>query len=735
MKFLLTRVLSTTLFTIVFSVPSQAQALLSNEAKINSIISQMTLEEKVDMLHGKHMFSSSGVERLGIADIEYADGPFGIREEMEPNSWKSLNLSTDSATFFPTGSALAATWSPEMAYAYGRGMGIEARLRGKDMILGPAINIQRIPTGGRTYEYFSEDPLLSGFLAVAYTKGCQETGTAACLKHYALNNQENYRGFVDVRISPRAMNEIYLKPFEMAVLEGDAWGVMAAYNKVDGKWCSDNEMLLTDVLRKRWGFPGIVISDWGGVHATSAVVAGMNVEMPGNRFMGKALLDSVKAGVISEAVIDQRVRELLRVRLLVQPIPAEKANKEMTAKPEQLKTAYEVAKRSIVLLKNDGVLPLNLKLVKKIAVIGDNARCKQALGGVGAGVKTLREVTPLEGIREAIGNGAEVIWAQGYPSYGAQERFKRVSPQMAPDRKLLAEAVKIARKADVVIFVAGDNREIETEGSDRVSIKMPQGQNEVAKALAAANKNLVTVIVAGGPLELETVRDASKALLISWFNGSEGGTALGDVLTGKVSPSGKLPFTFPIKLEDSPAYATGSYPQQLKGSDQQGDIFVGLVNREKNDRSQELIAPYAEELLVGYRWFTTKKLPVAYPFGYGLSYATFEYSNLTATPNAEGIRVEFDLKNNSSIDAEEVAQVYVSRKQSALERPALELKGFQRVALGKGKQKRVSILLRRNDMKDWNAAIENWQLEAGQVEVRVGSSSADLRLSQTCTIN
>ncbi|MBP5570985.1 MAG: glycoside hydrolase family 3 C-terminal domain-containing protein [Prevotella sp.] len=735
MKFLFSRMFLATLFTFVFTVSLQAQPLLKNEAKINDIISQMTLEEKVEMLHGKNMFSSAGVERLGIADLEYADGPFGIREEMEPHSWNSLHLTTDSATFFPTGSALAATWSPEMAYAYGRGMGIEARLRGKDMVLGPAMNIQRIPTGGRTYEYLSEDPLLTGFLAVAYTKGCQDTGTAVCLKHFALNNQENYRGFVDVRVSPRAMNEIYLRPFEMAVREGDACGVMSAYNKVDGKWCSDNEMLLTDVLRKRWGFPGIVISDWGGVHATSAVAAGMNVEMPGNRFMGKALLDSVKAGVISEAVIDQRVRELLRVRLLVKPVPAEKANAEMTAKPEQLKTAYEVAKRSIVLLKNDGVLPLNLKRVKKIAVIGDNARCKQALGGVGAGVKTLREVTPLEGIREAIGNGAEVVWAQGYPSYGAQQRFKRVSPQMAPDRKLLAEAVKIARKADVVIFVAGDNREIETEGSDRVSIKMPQGQNEVAKALAAANKNMVTVVVAGGPLELQTVRDASKALLISWFNGSEGGTALGDVLIGKVSPSGKLPFTFPIKLEDSPAYATGSYPQQLKESDRQGDIFVGLVNREKNDRSQELIAPYAEELLVGYRWFTTKQLPVAYPFGYGLSYANFEYSNLSAIPNAEGIRVEFDLKNNSSFDAEEVAQVYISRKQSALERPVLELKGFQRVALGKGEQKRVSILLRRNDMKDWNAAIDNWQLEAGEVDVRVGSSSADLRLTQTCTIN
>ena len=735
MKVPFSRMFLATLFMFVISVSLQAQGLLSYEEKISDIISQMTLEEKVEMLHGKHMFSSAGVERLGIADIEYADGPFGIREEMEPHSWNSLRLTTDSATFFPTGSALAATWSTEMAYAYGRGMGIEARLRGKDMILGPAINIQRIPTGGRTYEYFSEDPLLSGFLAVAYTKGCQETGTAVCLKHYALNNQENYRGFVDVRVSPRAMNEIYLKPFEMAVREGDAWGVMAAYNKVDGKWCSDNEMLLTDVLRKRWGFPGIVISDWGGVHATSAVVAGMNVEMPGNRFMGKALLDSVKSGIISEAVIDQRVRELLRVRLLVKPIPKEKANVEMTAKPEQLKTAYEVAKRSIVLLKNDGLLPLNLKRVKKIAVIGDNARCKQALGGVGAGVKTLREVTPLDGIREAVGNGAEVVWAQGYPAYGAQQRNKRVLPQMAPDRKLLAEAVKLARKADVVIFVAGDNREIETEGSDRVSIKMPQGQNEVAKALAAANKNLVTVVVAGGPLELETVRDASKALLISWFNGSEGGTALGDVLMGKVSPSGKLPFTFPIKLEDSPAYATGAYPQQLKERDQQGDIFVGLVNREKNDRHQELIAPYAEELLVGYRWFTTKQLPVAYPFGYGLSYATFEYSNLTTTPNAEGIRVEFDLKNHSSFDAEEVAQVYVSRKHSALERPALELKGFQRVALGKGEQKHVSILLRRNDMKDWNAAIENWQLEAGVVEVLVGSSSADLRLTQTCTIN
>lgn len=706
-------------------------ALLKHETEIDAIIKKMTLEEKVNMLHGKNMFSSAGVERLGIADIEYADGPFGIREEMEPHSWNSLHLKNDSATFFPTGSALAATWCPEMAYAYGRGMGIEARLRGKDMILGPAINIQRLPTGGRTYEYFSEDPLLSGMLAVAYTKGAQDVGAAVCLKHYALNNQENYRGFVDVRVSPRAMNEIYLKPFEMAVREGDAWGVMAAYNKVDGRWCSDNPMLLIDILRKRWGFPGIVISDWGGVHATSAVVSGMNVEMPGNRFMGEALLDSVKNGKIPVSVIDQRVRELLRVRLAVAPVPKEKANAEMTCKPEQLKTAYEVAKRSIVLLKNDGALPLNLNRIRKIAVIGDNAKCKQALGGVGAGVKTLREVTPLEGIRAVVKNSAEVVWAQGYPSYGPQQRFQRVSPQMPADPALLAEAVKVARSADVVIFVAGDNREVETEGSDRVSIELPQGQNEVAKALAAANKNLITVLVAGGPLEIQTVSEVSRALLISWFNGSEGGRALADVLTGKVSPSGKLPFTFPRKLEESPAYATKSYPQELKQQEKQGDIFVDLVNRERNDRNQELIAPYTEDLLVGYRWFTTKKLPVAYPFGYGLSYAEFEYSNLSVKPFAEGIRVEFDLKNLSDIAAEEVAQVYVSRKKSALKRPALELKGFQRVALKKGERQRVCVLLRRDDLKDWNAATNSWKLEKGQLDILVGTSSEDIYLKKT----
>ena len=430
--------------------------LMGNEAQIEGIIRSMTLDEKIAMLHGKHMFSSEGVPRLGIADVEYADGPFGIREEMEPHSWNSIHLDTDSATFFPTGSALAATWSTEWAYAYGQGMGREARLRGKDMILGPAINIQRIPTGGRTYEYLSEDPLLSGQLAVAYTRGVQDAGAAVCLKHYALNNQENYRGFVDVRVSGRAMHEVYLRPFEMAVREADAWGVMAAYNKVDGRWCSENAVLLDTILRRQWGFPGMVISDWGGVHSTvDAVTAGMNVEMPGDRYMGKALLDSVKAGKVSEAVIDQRVREILRVRLAVKPIPKEEANKLPVGNPEEMAVALEVARRSIVLLKNDGLLPIDPKRIKHIAVVGENAVTKMALGGVGAGVKTRCEITPLDGLRQILGPQVKITYVPGYKGFDRESRSKRVDPVQKADRQLMAAAVKAAKRADMVIFFAG----------------------------------------------------------------------------------------------------------------------------------------------------------------------------------------------------------------------------------------------------------------------------------------
>lgn len=714
------------------SIAAQAQKyptrLLDNESQIESIIKGMTLEEKVAMLHGKNMFSSAGIERLGIADIEYADGPFGIREEMEPHSWNSAHLTTDSATFFPTGSALAATWSTEWAYAYGRGMSREARLRGKDMILGPAINIQRIPTGGRTYEYLSEDPMLSGALAVAYTRGAQDDGTAVCLKHYALNNQEDYRGFVDVHLSDRAMHEIYLLPFEKAVREADAWGVMAAYNKVNGRWCSENEHLLNTILRQQWGFPGMVISDWGGVHSTvDAVTSGMNVEMPGSRFMGQALIDSVKAGKVSEAVIDQRVREILRVRFTVKPIAKEDANRLPVGNPEEMTTALEIARRSIVLLKNENLLPIDTKHIKSIAVIGENAVTKMALGGVGAGVKTRREITPFEGLQALVGNSVKLIYEPGYKSFDRDSRNKRLSPQQNADAQLMAQAVKAARKADLVIYFAGDNREVETEGSDRKSITLPSGQDELAIALAKANKQLVTVIVSGGPVDISTIDEVSGALVASWFNGSMGGQALAEVLTGKISPSGKLPMTWPKHLKDVPAYATGSYPQHVQNN-HQGDIFVGIVNNQSNDRRQQLVANYTEEEMVGYRWYDCKNVPVAYPFGFGLSYANLQYSDIKVIPTVEGLDVRFMLTNTSSIDAEEVAQVYVSRPLSNIERPVKELKGFKRVALKAGESKEITIPIRRNDLCHWDESAQTWMLEPGKVIIQVGGSSNILPL-------
>jgi beta-glucosidase len=732
------------LFTVhgsLFTSPALAQtsksSLLRHEKQIDAIIQDMTLEEKIAMLHGKNMFSSEGVPRLDIADVEYADGPFGIREEMEPHSWNSIHLTTDSATFFPTGSALAATWSTEWAYAYGKGMSHEARLRGKDMILGPAINIQRIPTGGRTYEYLSEDPLLSGVLAVYYTRGAQDDGTAVCLKHYALNNQEDYRGFVDVRISDRAMHEIYLRPFEMAVRDADAWGVMAAYNKVNGRWCSENKPLLTTILREQWGFPGMVISDWGGVHSTvDAVTSGMNVEMPGSRFMGQALLDSVKAGKVSEDVINQRVREILRVRLTVKPIAKEEANRQPVGNDEEMNIALEVARRSIVLLKNDKqqLLPIDIRRVRTIAVIGENAMKTMALGGVGAGVKTRKEITPYRGLQDLLGNSVKLTYAKGYKSYARQWGSPAQDPVQAADPELLEEAVKVAKSADLVLFFTGDNREVETEGSDRKSITLPSGQDELAEALAKANKKLITVIVSGGPVDVSTVSKLSGALVASWFNGSMGGQALAEVLTGKISPSGKLPMTWPQKLEDVPAYATGTYPQTLENNNQ-GDIFVDLTRNRSNDRRQELIANYAEEDLVGYRWYDQKKVAVAYPFGYGLSYAKFQYSDLQVKTVGEDIEVSFMLTNRSAIDAEEVAQVYVSRIKSAISRPVKELKGFHRVALKGGERQHVTITLHHADLRHWDEAAQDWKLEPGKIKIQVGGSSTNLPLKTEVRID
>ena len=731
---------------------SPQDKLTVNDKKINEIIAQMTLEEKVNMLHSKTNMSSAGVERLGIADMNYADGPFGIREEGQPNGFMSAGWTLDSATYFPTGSALAATWSEELAYKYGTGMGKEARLRGKDVILGPAVNIQRLPVGGRTYEYLSEDPILSAALALEYTKGVQDEGTAVCIKHFAVNNQETNRGSVNAILSERTLREIYLKPFERAIIEGGAMSVMPAYNKVNGDYCSENEHLLNEILRGEWGFKGFTVSDWGGTHSTmGAMLHGLNVQMTGSNYLGQPVIDSIKAGKLTEEMVDEKVRQILRVRFAIEPVPADVANKVMTSQPESQQIAKEVAEKSIVLLKNeDSVLPLK-KGIKTIAVVGQNAVLKTQSGGMGAGVKALYEITPLQGIQtRAAQDGIEVVYAPGYknfpgrrwgPAPATPNPLEAAAIDEPADPFLVSEACEAAAGADVVIFFGGTNKNIETEGSDRQNIDLPCGQNELVKALKAVNPNLVTVLISGGPTDLRELEPVSPAIVQGWWNGTEGGTALAEVLFGDIAPSGKLPFTFPAKLEDSPAYAMGNFPDKNAGGDLFSLMYRPDVMKMSREERQKLIdsmpkpeARYTEEFYVGYRWFDTKNVKPMYAFGHGLSYVDFEYDDLKAVAGKDAVKVSFKLENEGSMPADEVVQLYVTRVDSKVEWPTKELKAFQRVSLKPGESKVVNLEIPFKDLRYWNETTHAWDLEHGKLQLLLGSASDDIRETAEVTI-
>ena len=721
---------------------SPQDRLTVNDKKINAIIAQMTLEEKVEMLHSKTNMSSAGVERLGIADINYADGPFGIREEGQPNGFMSAGWTLDSATYFPTGSALAATWSEELAYKYGTGMGKEARLRGKDVILGPAVNIQRLPVGGRTYEYLSEDPILSAALALEYTKGVQDEGTAVCIKHFAVNNQETNRGSVDAQLDERTLREIYLKPFERAIVEGGAMSVMPAYNKVNGDYCSENEHLLNEILRGEWGFKGMTVSDWGGTHSTmGAMLHGLNVQMTGSNYLGQPVIDSIATGALTEDLVDEKVRQILRVRYAIEPVPADVANTQMTSQPECQQIALDVARKSIVLLKREGgLLPISSD-VRKIAVIGQNAVLKTQSGGMGAGVKALYEVTPLDGIQaKADEKGIEVVYAPGYKNYPGR-RWGPAPAETNPleasaidepaDPQLVAEAVALAKDADLVIFFGGTNKSIETEGSDRKDIDLPCGQNELAAALQAVNPNIVAVMISGGPTDLRAIEEICPSILQGWWNGTEGGTALAEVLFGEISPSGKLPFTFPRQLEDSPAFALGNFPDPNGAG---GDLFTLMFRPDVMKMSPEErqafinslpkpVSKYTERFYVGYRWFDTKEIQPMYAFGHGLSYVPFEFGPVKAKAGADSIKATLDITNHGEMTADEVVQLYVHRIDSQVEWPAKELKAFKRVTLDAGQTKKVTLEVPLKDLRYWDEAAGAWALEHGELEILVGNAS------------
>lgn len=700
------------------------------DTKIDSIISQMTLEEKSGMLHGISMFTTAGVERLGVPELKMADGPLGIREEISRSSWAPAGLDNDFATYYPTGSGLSATWNPKLSYTFGVSVGEEARARGKDVLLSPAINIIRTPLGGRTYEYLTEDPFLNKKLAVPFIVGLQENDVAACVKHYAANNQETNRDFVDVQIDERTLREIYLPAFEAAVKEAKAYSVMGAYNKFRGEYLCENNYMLNDVLKGEWGFEGVVISDWAAVHTSViSLKSGLDIEMgtpkPFNEFfLADALIDSVKVGKISEAELDTHVKRILQLMYTIKSMGGEERKKGSINTEAHFKDAYNIASESVVLLKNSkNLLPLNISGVNTIAVIGANATKKNALGGFGAGVKTKREITPLEGLKNRLPESVTINYAEGYQERYApkkEAKFGDVTQERAEtidelDSKLLEEALDAAKNSDMTIIFSGSNRDFETEASDRLDLGLPFGQVELIEKVLEINPNTIVVMIAGAPFDINSIKEKSSTLVWSGFNGSEGGNALADVLLGTINPSGKLPWTMPVSIADSPAHATNSFP---------GDKIVS----------------YDEGLLVGYRWFDTKNIEPMYSFGYGLSYTTFGVKNVhadkqTSYTKNETIFISVDVTNTGSVDGKEVVQLYSAKKDSKVERAVQELKGFEKVLVKAGATTKVVIAVPVNELAYYDVEKKEWIVETGSYQFKIGTSSRDMKAEVSVTIN
>lgn len=711
------------------SAKNVKQISLDYDQKIDSLIALMTLEEKAGMLHGNTMFATKAVKRLGIPELTMTDGPLGVREEISERSWVPAGWNNDFATYYPAGGGLAATWNTDLAYLFGKSVGEEAIARDKDVLLSPAINIIRTPLGGRTYEYFTEDPFLNKEMAVPFIKGVQKNDVAVCVKHFAANNQETHRDYVDVQIDERTLREIYLPAFKAAATEAHALSFMGAYNKCRGNYLCENDYMLNDVLRNEWGFKGIVISDWAAVHDTKkSLENGLDVEMgtvkPFNEFyFADPLIAKVRAGEIDEAEVDKSVKRVLRVMFNLKSMDDVGRVKGSINTEAHFKDAYDIAAESVVLLKNDNnILPLNLEGVKSIAVIGNNAKKKNALGGFGAGVKTKREVTPLEGLKNRLPNAITINYAEGYlERYANDEKAKFGDITLnGPvtinelDSKLLTEALNAARNSDVTIIFAGSNRDYETEASDRASLALPFGQEKLIEKVLEVNPNTIVVMIAGAPFDIDTISNKSSSLIWSWFNGSEGGNALADVILGTVNPSGKLPWTMPKKLEDSPAHATHSFP---------GDNTV----------------VYEEGILVGYRWFDTKNIEPLYPFGYGLSYTGFEFSGLKTDKENyaadQTITVSVHVKNTGDVDGKEVVQLYVSDPESSIKKADKELKGFEKITLKVGEAQKVTIQLPVKELAYYHAGKRTWEVEPGTYILKIGSSSRDIKEEVTITVN
>ncbi|KXX72341.1 glycoside hydrolase family 3 C-terminal domain-containing protein [Flammeovirga sp. SJP92] len=695
-------------------------AQTDTEKEIDKIIAQMTVDEKVTMCHAQSKFTSAGVPRLGIPEVWMSDGPHGVRAEINWDNWGYAGWTNDSITAFPALTCLAATFDEQSSYDYGVAVGEEARYRKKDILLGPGVNIYRTPLNGRNFEYMGEDPHLASKLVVPYIKGVQTNGVAACVKHFVANNQELWRGHINVELSERALREIYLPAFKAAVLEGETWSMMSAYNQLRGQYCSHNEELVNTILKGEWGFDGVYLTDWGAAHDTKqSALYGLDIEMGTgtngltyskknhyeNYYLAGAFKELVKNGEVSEEVLDDKVRRILR--LIYRTSLSENRPLGSVNTDAHHEVARRVGQQGIVLLQNeDNFFPIADKLGLKIAVIGENATRMMTIGGGSSELKVEYEISPLQGIQERFTN-AEITHAMGYASGPSQ--YGRVIPSTLDADELKKEALEVAKNADVVLFFGGLNKSHhqDCEDGDRTTYDLPFGQGELIQALSAVNENIGVVLVSGNAVATPWT-DQVKGLMQGWYLGSETGHAMADVISGDVNPSGKLPITFPKKLEDNGAHQLGelSYP---------GDS----VNVE-----------YKEGILVGYRWHDTKKIAPKYAFGYGLSYTDFEISEIAVDKKVyapvDEITITCDLKNNGELKGAEVVQVYVGKNKSKVERALKELKAFEKVELSAGETSKLTLKVAISDLKYYDEEQSDWALESGDYYIYVGNSSDNI---------
>ena len=709
------------------------------EERVEDALSRMTLEEKVGMTTAQSKFSSRGVPRLGIPEVWHTDGPHGIRPEVLWDEWDQAGWTNDSCTAFPALVNLAATWDKEMSLLYGRSIGEEARYRKKDILLGPGINICRTPLNGRNFEYMGEDPFLAGQMVVPYVKGVQENGVAACVKHYAVNNQEFQRTQSNSVVDDRTLYEIYLPAFKAAVVEGDAWAIMGSYNLYNGQFNCHNEKLLCDILKGEWGFDGVVVSDWGGCRVSEeAVLNGLDIEMGTwtnglrgaasdsyrNYHMADPYLKGLREGKYTTKELDDKVRRILRVifRTSMRPEP----NYGRFVCPEHYQAARDIAAAGVVLLKNENnVLPLDVPQGGKIVLVGENAVKKMVVGGGSSNLKTAYEVNPLEGLQAAYDGVAEVVWERGYVgdvgrSYNNVDTGQDLTDNRSP-KQLIAAAVAAAKDADYVIFVGGLNKSAhqDNESTDRYDTFLPYDQQDVIEALAEVAKKFVVVNISGSPVSMPWA-DKADAIVQGWYGGTETGNALADVLTGKVNPSGRLPFSVPFKYEDGPIKTERQYP----GIKEEGDQFWQTH--------------YDEGVYVGYRWYDSKGVPAQFPFGHGLSYTTFEYSNAKAAKSvmkADGtLKVSVDVVNTGDRDGAEIVQLYIADTEASVDRPSKELKGFEKVYLKAGEKKTVTFEIDAEDLSYFDADKHGWVAEPGEFHALFARSSGDVKADAVFTL-